>query len=78
MHPPSGSRRGARVDPVGDQDEVGNWPLLVQASGLKPLPKGHWYELYLTRNGKIPGWCGAFNVEEGRPDDRPHVGPVQR
>src|SRR5437870_7393382 len=37
---------------IGDRDEVGNWPLLVRISGLKPLPKGSWYELYLTRKGK--------------------------
>jgi hypothetical protein len=49
---------------IGDRDEVGNWPLLVRISGLKPLPKSQWYELYLTRNGKWAGYCGAFSVNE--------------
>jgi hypothetical protein len=62
MHPPSGTGAARASVAVGDQDSVGNWPLLLQASGLKPLPQGSWYELYLTRNGKIAGWCGAFNV----------------
>src|SRR5712691_7595220 len=47
---------------IGNRDEVGNWPLLVRISGLKPLPKGVWYELYLTRKGKPAAYCGAFSV----------------
>ena len=47
---------------IGDRDQVGNWPLLVRITGLKPLKKGVWYELYLTRKGKKPAWCGAFAV----------------
>jgi hypothetical protein len=49
---------------IGNRDEVGNWPLLVRVSGLKPLPKSQWYELYLTRSGKWAGYCGAFSVNE--------------
>jgi hypothetical protein len=49
---------------IGERDEVGNWPLLVRISGLKPLPKGRWYELYLTQQGKITAWCGAFSVKD--------------
>ena len=41
---------------------VGNWPLLVRVSGLPKLPKGVWYELYLTRNGKPAAYCGSFSV----------------
>ena len=67
MHPPTASSAPGRARAsilIGDRDEVGNWPLLVKASGLQPLPKGQWYELYLTRDGKILAWCGAFNVKE--------------
>ncbi|HEY7694001.1 MAG TPA: hypothetical protein VH816_16815 [Gaiellaceae bacterium] len=66
MHPPSGSSPTSAKASVliGDRDEVGNWPLLVRVSGLAPLPAGQWYELYLTRNGKITAWCGAFNVKD--------------
>jgi hypothetical protein len=65
MHPPSGAAGdSARASVlVGDRDQVGNWPLLVRVSGLKPLPEGRWYELYLTRQGKIVAWCGAFSVK---------------
>ena len=49
---------------VGKRDEVGNWPILVRVSGLKPLPKGEWYELYLTRNGKVGPYCGGFSVKD--------------
>jgi hypothetical protein len=49
---------------IGNRDEVGNWPLLVRVSGLAPLPEGEWYELYLTRNGKPAGYCGAFSVND--------------
>jgi hypothetical protein len=49
---------------IGDRDEVGNWPLLVRVSGLKPLAKGKWYELYLTRNGKPVAYCGSFSVQK--------------
>jgi hypothetical protein len=30
--------------------------------GLKPLPTGGYYELFLTRNGKLAGSCGTFTV----------------
>jgi hypothetical protein len=47
---------------LGDRDEVGNWPMLVRVSGLKPLPDGQWYELYLTRKGKPAAYCGSFSA----------------
>ena len=55
-----GTARGSIL--IGDRDSVGNWPLLVRVSGLKKLPKGQWYELYLTKKGKLAGYCGAFAV----------------
>jgi hypothetical protein len=66
MHPPTDAAdQAARASVlIGDRDEVGNWPLLVRVSGLQPLPRGRWYELYLTRKGKITAWCGAFNVKD--------------
>ena len=29
-----------------DADEAGNWPMRFSVNGLKPLPKGAYYELY--------------------------------
>ena len=62
MHPTEPGTPGRASILIGDQDEVGNWPLLVKVSGLKPLAHGVWYELYLTRKGKVAAWCGAFSV----------------
>lgn len=49
---------------IGERDDVGNWPLLVRVRGLDPLPKGEWYELYLTRKGKLAAYCGSFSMNE--------------
>jgi len=47
---------------LGYGDDEGNWPMLVEVSGLEPLPKGGYYELLLTKNGKPVVACGSFNV----------------
>ena len=49
---------------IGERDSIGNWPLLVRLTDLPPLPKGHWYELYLTRRGKPAAYCGSFSANE--------------
>ena len=51
---------------VGHIDSVGNWPLEVQVVGLKPLPKGSYYTLYLTRHKRPAASCGTFRVHEGQ------------
>ena len=51
MHAVTPQGKGRASILIGEQDSVGNWPLLVRATGLKPLPKGEWYELYLTKKG---------------------------
>jgi hypothetical protein len=51
---------------VGPIDSVGNWPLELQVVGLKPMPKGGYYTLYLTRNRKPAASCGTFRVHEGQ------------
>lgn len=50
---------------VLEQDEAGNWPMLMRVHGLKPLPKGGYYELFLTRNGKLGPACGTFRATRG-------------
>ena len=47
---------------VGKADEAGNWPLKVVVRGLKPLPKGQYYEMFLTRAHKAAATCGTFRV----------------
>ena len=48
---------------LGYADDEGNWPMLVTVRGLKPLPKGGYYELLLTRDGKPVAVCGSFKVK---------------
>jgi hypothetical protein len=51
---------------LGYGDDEGNWPMLVEVSGLEPLPEGGYYELLLTKNGEPVVACGSFNVgDEG-------------
>lgn len=64
--------RGAEAAPnasatidVGERDEAGNWPMVITVRGLRVLPEGGRYLLYLTRNGRPVAWCGSFVVEEG-------------
>lgn len=47
---------------VGKADEAGNWPLKVVVRGLKPLPKGQYYEMFLTLGHKAAATCGTFRV----------------
>lgn len=58
--------RAAGLIRVGHIDSVGNWPLEVQVVGLKPLPQGSYYELYLTRKKRPVAWCGNFRVRGGQ------------
>jgi hypothetical protein len=48
------------------KDRAGNWPMLVTVQGLPKLPAGGYYELYLTRHGRIGATCGTFNVSGGK------------
>jgi anti-sigma-K factor RskA len=43
-------------------DSAGNWPMDFTVQGLPKLPRGGYYELYLTRHGRIAATCGTFNV----------------
>jgi hypothetical protein len=47
---------------VGKLDESGNWPLKVIVRGLKPLPKGSFYEMYLSRKSRPAATCGTFTI----------------
>jgi hypothetical protein len=40
----------------------GNWPMTLSVVGLPKLPRHTYYEVYLVRNGKPWGSCGAFRV----------------
>jgi len=48
---------------IAKKDAVGNWPMLIEVSGLQQQanPRAY-YELWLTRNGKPVVPCGSFRV----------------
>ncbi len=50
---------------VAKIDSVGNWPLELQVVGLKELPKGSYYTLYLTKKKRPVASCGTFRVHSG-------------
>ena len=49
---------------IFDVDEFGNWPMLLEAKGLRPLPDGRLYELWLTKDGRLAEPCGRFAAEK--------------
>jgi Anti-sigma-K factor rskA len=53
---------------IGNPDEAGNRPMLVTVEGLRSLPTGDYYSLFMTRKGKPIVPCGTFRVEN--PDQR--------
>ena len=65
MHGTAASAGATATIHVGELDSAGNWPLKLDVKGLKPLPKGSYYEMYLTRNGKPIASCGTFRPVEG-------------
>jgi len=46
----------------GPRDSDGNTPMQLQVDGLKQLPAGDYYTLFMTKNGKPVVLCGSFNV----------------
>lgn len=48
---------------VKDADTAGNWPMTLSVTGLPKLPEHAYYEVFLTRNGKVFAPCGSFRVK---------------
>ena len=46
-------------------DRSGNTPLLVTVRGLRILPAGEAYALFVIRSGRSPERCGLFSVGTG-------------
>jgi hypothetical protein len=65
MHGTTAAPQAVGVLKVGKIDAVGNWPLELQVAGLRQLPDGRWYTLYLTKHRKRAESCGTFRVHEG-------------
>lgn len=50
---------------VGARDDVGNWPMQFEVTGLpKQHDPGAYYELWLTKNGRPTVSCGSFRVHD--------------
>ena len=47
-------------------DAAGNWPMTLSATGLPKLPPHGYYEVFLTRDGKICAPCGNFRRARAR------------
>jgi hypothetical protein len=63
MHATSAAPQALASLEIGKYDSHGNWPMLVKLSGLEKLPKGGYYALWLTRNGKPIAPCGWFRAD---------------
>lgn len=48
---------------LGTSRTDGNWPMIVNVTSLRPLPRGGYYELFLSRAGKPLALCGSFNTK---------------
>jgi len=49
-----------------DAEDNGNWPMLVHVRGLEvSKDRTDYYELWLTKNGKLVASCGRFTVHAG-------------
>jgi anti-sigma-K factor RskA len=62
MHGTAQAASASATIKVGKADDAGNWPLKVVVRGLRPLPKGQYYEMFLTHAGKAAVSCGTFRV----------------
>jgi hypothetical protein len=49
---------------IGQVDENGNRPMIVNVDGLDRLKDGDYYTLFMTRKGKPIVTCGTFNVSD--------------
>ena len=63
MHSTIAASTASAVIHVGKADSAGNWPLKVNVKGLPELPKGQYYEMFLSRGAdQRAASCGTFRV----------------
>ena len=66
MHSTVAASTASAVIHVGKADSAGNWPLKLDVKNLPKLPKGQYYEMFLSRNGNPrAASCGTFRVSGG-------------
>jgi Anti-sigma-K factor rskA, C-terminal len=66
MHGTKASPHATAALDVGKLDAAGNWPLQLTVTGLRQLPKGGYYELWLAKHGQLAASCGTFRVEQSQ------------
>ena len=60
MHGTAIAQTASATIDLGTIDQSGNWPLRVKLRNLPSLPRGAYYEMYLTKHGKPVATCGTF------------------
>jgi hypothetical protein len=74
MHSTAAGSQAKAVIHVGKLDSAGNWPLKVDVENLPELPKGQYYEMFLSRGAdKRAASCGTFRVSGDSEDIRLNV-----
>ena len=58
--------RAAATIKVGERDASGNWTIEFEVSGLRPLPPGGSYVLWLAKDGEYAATCGYFAAGDGK------------
>jgi hypothetical protein len=63
MHSTHAGVSALAVLKVAAPDSVGNWPMEMTVRGLRPqTARADYYELWLTKHGKLAVPCGTFRV----------------
>lgn len=66
MHSTAAASDASAVIHVGKLDSAGNWPLKVDVKNLPALPKGQYYEMFLSRGSNTrAASCGTFRTAAG-------------
>lgn len=66
MRPTANAAGASALIRVGERDEAsGNFELELEVSGLRKLPPGGYYVLWLAKDGEYAATCGTFNVGAG-------------
>jgi Anti-sigma-K factor rskA len=61
MTGPSGATASLEIFAV---DSAGNWPMLIDVTGLPPAADGRLYQLWLTKDGTPEALCGSFHTDD--------------
>jgi hypothetical protein len=61
MSGPSGAIASLEIFEI---DAAGNWPMLIDVSGLPPARDGRLYELWLSKDGAPAALCGSFHTDD--------------